>query len=68
MESDADLGLKTLLDVRNEVAVNVDADVLSACYQIQKKYQFEHDRSLSVQATERLIDSIVDRAATAEGE
>ena len=57
-----ELGLETLLAVRTELGVDVDDDLLEACFQIQKKYQFNHDRTLSTQSMDRLIEDRVEKA------
>jgi hypothetical protein len=57
--SDNDLALRTLITARNDVAPQLDAEILSQCYAIQKKYQFSEDRTISLSAMERLIDSKV---------
>ena len=62
MSDDKELGLETLLVVRTELGVDVDDDLLEACFQIQKKYQFNHDRTLSTQAMDRLIEDRVEKA------
>ena len=59
--TDDDLALETLLQVAQEIAPNVDAELLRQCYAIQKKYQFSADRGPSVSAMERLIDACVDK-------
>jgi len=63
MAEDYELGLETLLAVRTELGVDLDDDLLKACFEIQKKYQFNHDRTLSTQAMDRLIEDRVDKAA-----
>ena len=62
MSDDKELGLETLLAVRIELGVDVDDDLLEACFEIQKKYQFNHDRTLSTQAMDRLIEDRVENA------
>lgn len=59
-ESD-DLALQTLLDVREEIAPDLDPDLLRACYEIQSLHQFNQDRSQPSIAMERLIDEVVDK-------
>lgn len=56
-----ELGLETLLEVRSEIGVDLDDDLLAACFQIQKKYQFNHDRTLSTHAMDRLIEDRVEK-------
>lgn len=61
MSDDCELGLQTLLAVRTELGVDLDDDFLEACFEIQKKYQFNHDRTLSTQAMDRLIEHRVEK-------
>ena len=61
MSNDNELGLETLLEVKTELGVNLDDDLLEACFEIQKKYQFNHDRTLSIQAMDRLIEDRVEK-------
>ncbi len=65
MSDDNELGLETLLTVKAELGLDLDDDLLEACFEIQKKYQFNHDRTLSTQAMDRLIE---DRVGRIEGE
>ena len=62
MFEDRELGLETLLGVRDELGVDLDDDLLEACFEIQKRHQFNHDRTLSTRAMERLINDSVDKA------
>lgn len=64
MSDDYELGLQTLLAVRTELGVDLDDDLLKACFEIQKKYQFNHDRTLSTQAMDRLIEDRVEKAGS----
>ena len=59
-DGDGDLGLSTLLEVRDDLGLDVPDDLVRKIHAIQKKHQFEQDRTLSHQATERLIDEILD--------
>ena len=63
MPEDLALGLETLFAVRTELGVDLDDDLLKACFEIQKKYQFNHDRALSTQAVDRLIEHYVEKAS-----
>lgn len=63
MSDDNELGLETLLTVKAELGVYLDNDLLEACFEIQKKYQFNHDRTLSTQAMDRLIEDRVEKAS-----
>ena len=62
MSDDHELGLETLLAVRTELGVDLNDGLLEACFAIQKKYQFNHDRTLSTQAMDRLIEDGVEKA------
>lgn len=62
MSDDNELGLETLLTVKTELGVDLGDDFLEACFEIQKKYQFNHDRTLSTQAMDRLIEDHVEKA------
>lgn len=68
MSDDRELGLETLLGVRSELGVELDDGLLEACFAIQKKYQFSHDRTLSTQAMERLIEDSVNKVSGNETE
>ena len=61
MPDDNELGLETLFEVKTEMGVDLDDDLLKACFEIQKKYQFNHDRTLSTQAMDRLIEDRVEK-------
>ncbi len=65
MSDDYELGLQTLLSVRTAIGNDLDDDLLEACFEIQKKYQFNHDRTLSTQAMDRLIEDRVEKAGKA---
>jgi len=62
MSDDYELGLETLLAVRDELGVDLDDDFLKSCFEIQKKHQFNHERTLSMQAMDRLIEDRVEKA------
>ena len=61
MSDDNELGLETLLAVKAELGVDLDDELLEECFDLQKKYQFNHDRTLSTQAMDRLIDAHVEK-------
>ena len=61
MSDDNELGLETLLAVKAELGADLDDELLEACLEIQKKYQFNQDRALSTQAMNRLIDDRVEK-------
>lgn len=54
-----DLAKQTLLATRDEVAPDLDEQILQSCYAIQRRHQFNEDRSQSSTAMERLIDQAV---------
>jgi hypothetical protein len=62
-----DLALETLLAVRKDVASEANAALLTNCYELQKKHQFDHDRGPSTQAMERLIEEEVARIIAMDG-
>ena len=66
MSENEDLALQTLLSVRAEIAPEVDEELLKNCYAIQKRHQFNSDRTQSSVAMERLIDETVASAAAKE--
>lgn len=66
MSDQEDLALQTLLAVRAEVAPDLDEGLLKNCYVIQKRHQFNSDRTQSSVAMERLIDDDVAAAAARE--
>ena len=66
MSEEDDLALQTLLLVRDEVAPDLDEDLLKDCYAIQRRHQFSSDRTQSSVAMERLIDQAVAAAAEQE--
>jgi len=62
MSVEYELGLQTLLAVRTELDLKISDDLLRTCFDIQKKYQFSHDRTLSTQAMDRLIEQYVEKS------
>lgn len=62
MNDEDDLALQTLLNVRAELAPDIDEKLLRACYAIQRRHQFNSDRTQSSVAMEKLIDESVDAA------
>jgi hypothetical protein len=68
MSDDNELGLETLLAVKADLGVNLDDDLLEACFEIQKKYQFNHDATLSIQAMDRIIEDRVEKAGGKQSE
>lgn len=64
MPDDQELGLETLLSVRTELGIDLADDLLMKCFEIQKKYQFSHDRTLSTKAVDQLIEHYVDKTSS----
>jgi hypothetical protein len=67
MSENDDLALATLLEVRAEVAPDLDENLLRTAYAIQRRHQFSDDHTQSSAAMERLIDEAVD-ARQSDGE
>jgi hypothetical protein len=65
--SDEDLAFETLQSVRASLAADLPEELVSACYAIQKKHQFDQDRSFSAKAMDRLIDEYVDQLLSESG-
>ena len=63
MSDDRELGLDTLVAVGTELGIDLDTELLKACFEVQKKYQFSHDRTLSTLAMERLIEGYVEKTS-----
>ena len=61
MRDDRELGLETLLEVKSEMGLKLDDDLVKGCFAIQRKYQFSHDRTLSTRAIDRLIEDHVEK-------
>jgi len=62
--NEEDLAFETLQSVRGAVAADLPEELVNACYAIQKKHQFDQDRSASAKAMERLIDEYVDKLSS----
>jgi hypothetical protein len=59
MSENDDLALATLLEVRAELAPDLDEDLLRTAYAIQRRHQFSEEHAQSSAAMERLIDEAV---------
>lgn len=59
MTDDKDLALDALLALREELAPELDEQLLRNCYAIERRHQFSADRTQSSLALERLIDEAV---------
>lgn len=64
--TEEDLAFETLHAVLSEISCDIDTQLLSNCYAVQKKHQFDKDRSLSAQMMDRFIDEYVDKLVAAE--
>lgn len=68
MSEEQELGLETLLAVKDDLGIDLEDNIIKASYEIQRKHQFNHDRTMSVQAMEYLIDSYVERMSDLQKE
>ena len=68
MSEGSDLALETLMEVRAEVAPELDEDLLRNCYAIQRRHQFSEDRTQPAAAMERLIDEAIAATRGATGQ
>jgi hypothetical protein len=55
----SDSVLDVLLEVRATASPELDDLLLRECYAIQKKYQFDRDREIPLDATRRLVERFV---------
>ena len=60
-EKTAELAVKTLIEVRDELCLDVSDDLILELLEIQQKYQFEQDRTFSHQKTEEILNSVLDQ-------
>ena len=51
-----DMALAALLAAAREAAPDLPPDLLKAVYQIEKTYQFDHDREAPSKSMQKLID------------
>lgn len=65
--NDDDMTLETLIQVREELSPDLDLELLRQCYAIQKKFQFNADRSISLSHMEKAIDTYVSGNVTELG-
>jgi hypothetical protein len=63
MSDDHDFGLEVLFAVKADLGADVEDELLQACFEIQKKYQFNQDRTLSTQAMDSLIEHRVEKVS-----
>lgn len=59
MNGESDIALETLLAVAVELGADLPAGTIERVYALQKRHQFDADRSASLQEMQRLIESIV---------
>jgi hypothetical protein len=57
-----DMALATLLAVAAETAPDFPREIIERVYAIQKRHQFDTDRSASSQEMQRLLEAHIDRA------
>jgi len=55
-----DIALNTLLTVAKERYPNLSVDLLTRLYGLQKRFQFDSDRTSSIQALQRVLEEYVD--------
>ena len=67
LTSERDLALETLLEIRREVAPDLDEALVRSCYAIQKRHQFDDSRGASAQAMDRLIEETLNAAGQETG-
>ena len=61
----SDNALEVLLRVRLEVAPELDETLLRECYAIQRRFQFDRDREIPLDAIRRLVERIVEQEIAA---
>lgn len=59
MTDQEDLALQTLLAIRQELAPDLEEQLLRHCYAVERRHQFNLDRTQPSLALERLIDEAV---------
>lgn len=55
-----DIALNTLLVVAKERYPDLSVDLLTRLYGLQKRFQFDSDRTPSIQALQRVLEEYVD--------
>lgn len=60
-----DLALLTLLRVAPEVAPDIPESLLKSLFAVQRRHQFDSDRSASLQVMQRLLEEYVSQKAEA---
>ena len=67
-EDSSDMALAALLAVAREVAPDLPEDLLRKTYAIQRAHQFDHDRTVSLQAMQRLVEEYVNASTLRPGD
>lgn len=55
-----DIALNTLLAVAKERYPDLSVDLVTRLYGLQKRFQFDSDRTSSIQALQRVLEEYVD--------
>lgn len=66
-ENDEALVVEVILASREEVAPDLDQELLKKCYSIQRRFQFSKTGEQASAAMERLIDEAVNALPSIEG-
>lgn len=61
-----DDALEVLLEVRETAAPELDEVLLRECYAIQKRFQFDRDREVPLDATRRLVERVAEESPAAK--
>ena len=61
MSNKHELGLEVILEVKSELGIDIDEDLLKRCFELQRDHQFDHDRTRSMQEMRNLIDEYVSK-------
>lgn len=64
----ADVALATLKAVAAEIALDIPENVIERLYVLQKRHQFDSDRSASIQEMKRILEAHVERPGNEETE
>ena len=63
--AEPDLGLAALLRSAHEAGLDLGRGFLQRVYEIEKAYQFDRDRAVSLQTLERAVEEEVTRTSNA---
>lgn len=55
-----DIALNTLLAVAKERYPDISVDLVTRLYGLQKRFQFDSDRTSSIQALQRVLEEYID--------